>query len=101
MGHDQPNWFEREFLSLRRLLFNFLWYSSQIIVFVYGWRSQQTNAALAGLNKLQFSVWISRGAGLVLGVDGFLILLPVLRNVLRILRPALITIFPADENIWL
>lgn len=31
---------------------------------------------LAGLNKLKFSVWISRGAGLALGVDGLLLILP-------------------------
>jgi len=31
---------------------------------------------LAALNKLQYSVWISRGAGLCLGIDGLFIILP-------------------------
>jgi NADPH oxidase 1 len=100
-GFDQPGWIEREFLTLRRVIFNFLWYSSQIAVFCYGWYSQASNVKLAGLNSLMFSVWVSRGAGLVLGLDGFLILLPVLRNTLRMFRPALMVFFPADENIWL
>lgn len=37
---------------------------------------QASDARLAGLNTLKYSVWFSRGAGLVLGIDGFLILLP-------------------------
>lgn len=61
---------------------------------------QQTNQRLAGLNSLKFSVWTSRGAGLVLAYDGGLILLPMLRNVIRIIRPKLAWLFPADENIW-
>ncbi len=45
-------------------------------------------------------VWISRGAGLVLAYDGGLILIPMLRNVIRVVRPKLAWLFPADENIW-
>lgn len=80
---------------------------------------------LAGLNKLQYSVWMSRGAGLCLGVDGLLLILPgewllkksflddpadeltygclartVLRNVVRVLRPSLAWLMPLDYNIW-
>ena len=73
---------------------------------------------MAGLNGLGFSVWISRGAGLCLGVDGLLLILPgaslstqcdlyiliscgvVLRNTVRFLRPSLTWLMPLDENIW-
>ena len=61
---------------------------------------QATNPRLAGLNPLGFSVWVSRGAGLALAYDGGLILLPMLRNIIRIIRPKLAWAFPADENIW-
>jgi NADPH oxidase len=61
---------------------------------------QYANARLAGLNTLKWSVWTSRGAGLVLAFDGGLILLPMLRNIIRFVRPKLSWLFPADENIW-
>lgn len=61
---------------------------------------QQTNTRLAGLNTLGFSVWSSRGAGLVLAFDGAMILVPMLRNIIRVIRPKLAWLFPADENIW-
>ncbi len=98
----------RETGKWRRLLFNILWYGSQIGIFAYGWWAQvtylhssllgidlstsgkETNLKLASLNTLGFSVWISRGAGLVLAYDGGLILLPVLRNLIKVLRPKLI-----------
>lgn len=61
---------------------------------------EETNRKLAGLNSLKFSVWTSRGAGLVLAYDGGLILLPMLRNCLRVFRPFLSRVLPVDENIW-
>ncbi|KLO13975.1 NADPH oxidase [Schizopora paradoxa] len=94
------SWFHKEFLTPRRLLFNILFYGSHIFFFAYGWHSQATNKKLAGLNSLKYSVWSSRGAGLVLAYDGGLILLPMLRNVIRVIRPKLAWAFPADENIW-
>ena len=45
-------------------------------------------------------MWVSRGAGLALAFDGGLILVPMLRNVIRVVRPRLTWAFPADENIW-
>lgn len=93
-------WVKSEFLTPRRLAFNVIWYGMHIGVFAYGWHSQNTNAALAGLNTLRFSVWVSRGAGLVLALDGGLILVPMLRNIIRVVRPKLAWLFPADENIW-
>ena len=61
---------------------------------------QQSDQRLAALNSLKYSVWSSRGAGLVLAYDGGLIFLPMLRNVIRIIRPKITWLFPADENIW-
>ncbi|WWC62059.1 uncharacterized protein I303_104648 [Kwoniella dejecticola CBS 10117] len=90
----------KEELSGRRLIWNVIWYGTHFFIFGYGWYSQQTNAKLAALNGLKFSVWISRGAGLVLAFDGGLILVPMLRNLLKRIRPRLMWLFPADENIW-
>jgi len=60
---------------------------------------QASDLRLAGLNSLTFSVWISRGAGLVLSVDGAMILLPMCRNVLRYVRPKMKWL-PLDESQW-
>lgn len=62
--------------------------------------AQETNKKLAALNALTWSVWTSRGAGLVLAFDGGMILVPMLRNIIRVVRPKLTWLFPADENIW-
>ncbi|KAF7970511.1 hypothetical protein HWV62_23745 [Athelia sp. TMB] len=94
------SWFHREFLVPRRLAFNVIWYGIQLFLFAYGWFSQATNQKLAALNGLGFSVWCSRGAGLVLAFDGGMILVPMLRNIIRVVRPKLAWLFPADENIW-
>ncbi|KAJ7708362.1 NADPH oxidase isoform 1 [Mycena rosella] len=94
------SWFAREFLNARRLAFNVIFYGLHFFLFAYGWHSQQTNTKLAALNLLKFSVWVSRGAGLVLAFDGALILIPLLRNIIRVIRPKLAWLFPADENLW-
>lgn len=91
---------QREFLTPRKLAFNVIWYGVHFFLFAYGWWSQETNTRLAGLNSLGFSVWTSRGAGLVLAFDGAMILVPMLRNIIRVIRPKLAWLFPADENIW-
>jgi len=52
------------------------YYVGHVLVFVYGWLKQSNDERLAGLNTLKFSVWISRGAGLALGIDGLLLTLP-------------------------
>jgi len=63
-------------------------------------RCLQTNATrLAALNTLTFSVWMSRAAGLVLTVDGTLLLLPMCRNLVRWIRPK-IKFLPLDETQW-
>ena len=60
---------------------------------------QANDIKLAGLNSLTFSVWISRGAGLVLSVDGAMILLPMCRNIMRYVRPK-VKFLPLDESQW-
>jgi len=94
------SWFHREFLTPRRLVFNVLFYGAHVGLFIYGWISQATNSRLAGLNSLKWSVWSSRGAGLSLALDAGLILIPMLRNIIRVIRPHMTFLFPADENIW-
>lgn len=86
-------------LSGSKFVFNFLFHGLHVALFAYGWYSQDTNKKLAGLNTLKFSVWISRGAGLVLSFDTTIILLPMCRNILRYIRPK-IKILPLDESQW-
>lgn len=62
--------------------------------------AQASNADLAALNTLAWSVWVSRGAGLALALDAALLLVPMLRNTLTVLRPQLARLLPADENVW-
>ncbi|KAI9871484.1 MAG: hypothetical protein M1823_008434, partial [Watsoniomyces obsoletus] len=50
----------------RKLLFYTLWWTFQWAIFAIGWWKQQGDIRLAGLNTLTFSVWLSRGAGLIL-----------------------------------
>jgi hypothetical protein len=79
-----------------------LWMVSRLLESVANsWNrfSQKANDRLALLNTLKYSVWSSRGAGLVLVVDGFLIMLAVCRNLIRFLRPK-IRFLPLDENLW-
>ncbi|CAL3972681.1 unnamed protein product [Diplocarpon coronariae] len=82
-----------------KLLFNFLFHGLHLGLFILGWKKQQDDARLAGLNTLTYSVWISRGAGLVLSVDGAMILLPMCRNILRYIRPK-VRFLPLDESQW-
>ncbi|KAK2782853.1 hypothetical protein FQN52_000578 [Onygenales sp. PD_12] len=82
-----------------KLIFYFLFHGLQIGLFAYGWWKQAGDPRLAPLNKLTFSVWLSRGAGLVLSVDGALILLPMCRTLLRWVRPKFRWL-PLDESQW-
>lgn len=75
-----------------------VWWKCNILTVTTRWK-QESDPRLAGLNTLQYSVWLSRGAGLVLSVDGMVILLPVCRTVVRFFRPK-IRFIPLDENIW-
>lgn len=59
--------------------------------------SQASNPRLAPLNALTFSVWTSRGAGLVLTVDTTIIILPMCRNIMSFMRPKMRWL-PLDET---
>ncbi|KAJ9379537.1 hypothetical protein DTO063F5_7129 [Paecilomyces variotii] len=87
------------YLAPSKLLFYFLFHGLHLALFAIGWYLQETDKKLSLLNLLNFSVWISRGAGLALSVDGTLILLPMCRTLLRIVRPK-IKWLPLDESIW-
>ncbi|PUU75569.1 ferric reductase NAD binding domain-domain-containing protein [Tuber borchii] len=95
----QESWWHRE-LTGRRLLFWIFWWGTHWGLFAFGWWKQAVDPRLAGLNTLQYSVWMSRGAGLVLLFDGGLIVLPMCRNILRVVRPK-IKWLPLDESQWL
>ncbi|OBT70095.1 NADPH oxidase [Pseudogymnoascus sp. 23342-1-I1] len=82
-----------------KLVFNILFHGGHIGLFALGWYKQAMDPKLAGLNTLTYSVWLSRGAGLVLSVDGALILLPMCRNLLRWIRPK-VRFLPLDESQW-
>ncbi|OMP88221.1 NADPH oxidase 1 [Diplodia seriata] len=86
-------------LEPRKLIFYFFFYGLHIFMFAYGWYKQATDERLAALNLLKWSVWISRGAGLVLSLDTMLIVLPMCRTLLRLVRPK-IRWLPLDESIW-
>lgn len=85
--------------TVPKLSFYFIFWGIHFFLFGYGWYKQASDPRLAGLNGLKFSVWISRGAGLVLSFDGLFILLPVCRTLVRWLRPK-IRFIPLDENLW-
>ena len=87
------------FMTPRKLIFHFFFWGFHWAIFGIGWWKQQGDARLAPLNGLQFSVWISRGAGLVLSVDTMVIVMPMCRNILRWLRPKA-RWMPLDESIW-
>lgn len=83
----------------KKLFFWIGWVSIHWGLFAYGWWKQVTDKRLAALNSLGHSVSTSRGAGLALALDGCLILLPMCRNILRVLRPK-IRFLPLDESQW-
>ncbi|RMZ76403.1 hypothetical protein DV737_g4858, partial [Chaetothyriales sp. CBS 132003] len=83
----------------RKVLFYTFWWTFHWGLFALGWWKQATDERLSALNSLTFSVWISRGAGLVLSVDALLILLPMCRNLMRFIRPKF-RFLPLDETQW-
>ncbi|KAG7109410.1 NADPH oxidase 1 like protein [Verticillium longisporum] len=89
---------KKQFVA-EKLTFHVIFWGLHWGVFAYGWYAQANEPRLAPLNALRFSVWTSRGAGLVLSFDGMLILLPVCRTLMRWIRPKLRWL-PLDENLW-
>lgn len=94
----QKSWLAAQF-SARKLTFYILFHGLHIAIFIIGWYVQAANQKLAALNGLEFSVWFSRGAGLCLSVDVMIILFPMCRNILKVIRPK-IRWLPLDESQW-
>ncbi|KAF2401869.1 hypothetical protein EJ06DRAFT_537140 [Trichodelitschia bisporula] len=80
-------------------MFYTMFHGFHVFLFILGWWKQAADQRLAGLNTLKFSVWFSRGAGLILSVDTMLILLPMCRTLLRLIRPKLPWLH-LDESQW-
>ncbi|KEZ42411.1 Cytochrome b-245 heavy chain subunit beta [Scedosporium apiospermum] len=95
---DTKTLIKKQFTA-QKLVFHFIFWGAHWGVFAYGWYKQAADPRLAPLNLLQFSVWISRGAGFVLSFDCMLILLPVCRTIMRWIRPK-VRWLPFDENLW-
>lgn len=67
---------------------------------MYGYFKQRDDASLALLNGIGQSVYISRGAGLVLSLDCTLLLLPLCRNLLRYIHyTPLVRLLSLEQNI--
>ncbi|KAF1813964.1 dual oxidase 1 precursor [Eremomyces bilateralis CBS 781.70] len=98
MGQTERTFWQKHFTA-RKLIFYLAFHGLHWALFAVGWWKQQSDARLAGLNTLTYSVWFSRGAGLVLSVDTMIILLPMCRTILRYVRPK-IRWLPLDESQW-
>ncbi|KAL8870537.1 MAG: hypothetical protein Q9174_003446 [Haloplaca sp. 1 TL-2023] len=99
MGQPKKqSWLRKQFAP-SKILFNLVFHGLHIALFAYGWYKQAADDRLAGLNTLTFSVWLSRGAGLALSVDGAIIVLPMCKNILRWIRPK-VKVLPLDESQW-
>lgn len=92
------SWLAAQF-STRKIMFYIIFHGLHVFLFVLGWWLQAHQILLAPLNTLTFSVWMSRGAGLCLTADVLLILLPMCRNLLKVVRPK-IKWLPLDESQW-
>ncbi|KAG0029728.1 hypothetical protein BGZ82_007789, partial [Podila clonocystis] len=88
--------------TFRRYAFFITWFVLHVILFIFGIFRVKNGENLEWLNKpLNWSLWIARGGGMCLIWDCCLILLPVCRNILRILRVSFLNnLIPIDENIW-
>lgn len=88
--------------TTRRYAFFITWFILHVILFIFGVLRVKLDTNLINLNgPLNYSLWIARGGGLCLIWDCSIILLPVCRNILRILRVSFINkLIPIDENIW-
>ena len=72
----------------------------QLLLFSFGFWKQISNLKLGSLNVIGNSIFISRGAGLVLSFLVSILLLPVCRNLMLILHHLKIT-FITDNTIFI
>ncbi|KAF9941820.1 hypothetical protein BGZ75_006629 [Mortierella antarctica] len=88
--------------TTRRYIFFITWFILHVILFIFGILRVKLDKNLINLNgPLSYSLWIARGGGMCLIWDCSIILLPVCRNILRILRVSFLNkLIPIDENIW-
>ncbi|KAG9067315.1 hypothetical protein KI688_012098 [Linnemannia hyalina] len=88
--------------TTRRYLFFITWFILHVVLFIFGVLRVKNDKNLINLNgPLNYSLWIARGGGICLIWDCSIILLPVCRNILRILRVSFLNkLIPIDENIW-
>jgi NADPH oxidase len=70
----------------RRYLFWTLYSLSHIGLFVYGVLRQMNDPGMMAINSIGSTIFVSRGAGLVITLDVLLILLPMCRNLMTLLR---------------
>ncbi|TPX59307.1 hypothetical protein SpCBS45565_g07765 [Spizellomyces sp. 'palustris'] len=88
-------------MTLRKFGFYVFWVILHVGTWIYGFYKQKNDAELALLNSIGGSVWSSRGAGLVLGLDCALLVLPMCRNLISMIRGTRINrIIPFDQNIF-
>ncbi|KAF9433747.1 hypothetical protein BGZ76_009027 [Entomortierella beljakovae] len=88
--------------TARRYAFFIIWFILHVILFIFGILRVKLSKDLDNLNDtLGWSLWIARGGGMCLIWDCSIILLPVCRNILRVLRVSFLNkLIPIDENIW-
>ncbi|KAG0247903.1 hypothetical protein BG011_000761 [Mortierella polycephala] len=88
--------------TTRRYAFFITWFILHVILFIFGILRVKNAEDLVNLNEpLSWSLWVARGGGMCLIWDCSIILLPVCRNILRILRVSFLNkLIPIDENIW-
>lgn len=70
----------------RRYLFWTVFILSHIGLFVYGFLRQKNDPGMKKVNTIGYTIFVSRGAGLVITLDVLLVLLPMCRNLITVLR---------------
>ncbi|KAI8810152.1 ferric reductase NAD binding domain-containing protein [Cladochytrium replicatum] len=88
-------------ITPKRLAWYLFWFSSNVALYVYGFFKQKNDPGLTLLNSIGYSVYLSRGAGLVMCYTCTALLLPVCRNLIAVLRTTpLRHIMDFDDNIY-
>ncbi|KAI8915590.1 ferric reductase NAD binding domain-containing protein [Gorgonomyces haynaldii] len=88
-------------ITPRLIAFQVLFWGFQLGIFVFGWFKQKNDPELSFLNQIGTSVFSSRGAGLIIGVNCAALLLGVCRNVVRVMRQTFLNRWiPFEENLY-